>query len=268
MEDKVRFQSLASGSSGNCYYIGNSTCGLLIDAGISSRTIRKNLKDIGVELEQIWGIFVTHDHADHIRGVGALGERFRIPVYATEEVHWGINRNYCVSPKLCSCQKYIRKSTTIEIGGFRITSFPVSHDATDNVGYTVEYQEKKITFATDLGYVSDAVIDHLREADYLVLEANYDEKMLMDGKYPYFLKQRIMADTGHLSNDQTGKCLSKYYHERLKHVFLCHLSKENNLPELAYTTIKQHLENSGIRVGHDLLLTTLERFSPSDIYYF
>ena len=266
--DKLHFQSLASGSSGNCYYVGNLSCGILIDAGISVRKIRKYLREIGVEFEQIWGVFVTHDHADHVRGAGALGERFHLPIYGTEEMHEGINRNYCVRPKLSSCQKYIHKNETVELAGFRVTAFPVPHDAADSVGYTVEYGGKKITFATDLGHVSKDVTEHISEADYLVLEANYDEEMLMNGSYPDFLKQRISSETGHLSNDQTGRCLSEYYHGGLKHVFLCHLSRENNQPELAYSTIRQHLETNQITAGKDLELTILERFSPSELYVF
>lgn len=265
---QLRFQSLASGSSGNCYYVGNSSHGILIDAGISARAIRRCLRDIQVDFDRIWGIFVTHDHADHIRGIGTLGERFHIPVYTTRKVHEGINRSYCVTQKLSTCQKYIEKYESVEVGGFRITSFPVSHDATDSVGYTVEYDGKKITFATDLGYVGQEVIEHLSQSDYMVLEANYDEHMLLTGHYPQYLKRRIIAETGHLSNDQAGKCLANHYHERLQHIFLCHLSKENNMPELAYSTIQRHLENKNIKVGEDVFLTTLERFTPSELYEF
>ncbi|NDV47833.1 MBL fold metallo-hydrolase [Paludibacter sp. 221] len=266
--DKLRFQSLASGSSGNCYYVGNSSHGILIDAGIGARTIRKCLRNIGLDFENIWGVFITHDHGDHIRGVGTLGEKFHLPVYATREVHEGINRNYCVTQKLSTCQKYIEKYKTIEVAGFSVTAFPVSHDATDNVGYTIEYKGKKITFATDLGVVGDEVVRQISESDYLILEANYDEDMLRNGTYPHYLKQRIVSPTGHLSNKQAGRCLAEYYHERLQHVFLCHLSKENNQPELAYNTVRQHLEEKQIIVGENLSLTTLERFSPSELYVF
>lgn len=264
--NKIRFQSLASGSSGNCYYLGDSSHGILIDAGISAKTIRKCLRDIGIDYDHIWAIFVTHDHADHIRGIGTLGERFHIPVYSTKKVHEGINRSYCVKHKLSTCQRYIEKNETHQIGRFTITSFPVSHDATDSVGYTIQFEGKRITFATDLGYVGEEVIAYLKESDYMVLEANYDEKMLLEGSYPAYLKSRILAPTGHLSNDQAGRCLAEHYHERLQHVFLCHLSKENNMPELAYSTIQRYLENSRIAVGKDLLLTTLERFEPSELY--
>lgn len=266
--DKLRFQSFASGSSGNCYFIGNSSYGFLIDAGIGVRVIKKNLKALGLEFNQIWGVFVTHDHADHIRAIGSLGEIHQVPVYTTKQVHEGINRSYCVTEKLGASRKYIEKNQTVEIRDFKFTAFEVSHDATDNVGYTVEYKGIKFTFATDLGYVCENAATHLRQADYMVLEANYDENMLSFGKYPADLKRRIRANTGHLSNEQTGRFLADNYNENMKIVFLCHLSKENNMPEKAFATVKRHLENSNIRVGEHLELVTLNRFEPTKLYEF
>lgn len=264
--DRLRFQSFASGSSGNCYYIGNASYGFLIDAGIGVRTIRKNLKAMGLDFSNIWGIFVTHDHADHIRAVGSLGEIHHVPVYTTLEIHDGINNSYCVTEKLNSCRKYIRKNETIEIRDFRFTAFQVSHDATDCVGYTVEYQGKKFTFATDLGHVCENAASHLKQADFMVLEANYDENMLTYGFYPPHLKVRIKADTGHLSNDQTGEFLLNNYAEQMKYIFLCHLSKENNHPVKAFETVKSYLKKAKVKVGEDLQLITLERFTPTQIY--
>ncbi|NDP21592.1 MAG: MBL fold metallo-hydrolase [Paludibacter sp.] len=266
--DKLRFQSFGSGSSGNCYFIGNASSGLLIDAGIGVRSIRKHLRNIGLDFENIWGVFVTHDHADHIKAVGPLGEKHRIPIYSTRHVHEGIQRSYCVTEKLYSSKKYIEKGETIQIGDFRVTSFAISHDASDNVGYTIEYKEKRFTFATDLGYVGEEVAEHLKNADYMVFEANYDEQMLQNGSYPVHLKNRIVANTGHLSNDQCGLFLAQNYNPRLKHIFLCHLSRENNLPELAYTTIQNYLEEMQVIVGKDVHLVTLNRLDPSELYIF
>ncbi len=266
--DKLRFQSFGSGSSGNCYFIGNASSGILIDAGLGVRSIRKSLRIIGLDFENIWGIFVTHDHADHIKAVGPLGEKHRIPVYSTHLVHEGIHRSYCVTEKLYSSRKFIEKNETIEIGDFKITAFPVSHDSTDSVGYTIEYKEKRFTFATDLGYVSEEVAMHLRQADYMVLESNYDEQMLLRGPYPAYLKNRIISQTGHLCNDQAGKFLAENYNERMKFIFLCHLSHENNLPEVAYTTVQNYLEEKQIIVGRDIQLITLDRLSSSELYIF
>ena len=264
--DKLRFQSFASGSSGNCYYIGNASNGILIDAGIGVRTIRKNLRSIGLDFENIRGIFVTHDHADHIRAVGSLGEIHHIPVYSTKKIHEGINNSYCVTEKLNGSRRYIEKNESVEINDFRITSFPVSHDATDSVGYTVEYKGKRFTFATDLGYVCENASNHLIRANYMVFEANYDETMLSNGHYPPDLKRRIKSDTGHLSNVQAAQFLAENFQEHLEFVFLCHLSKENNHPDIAYNTVKRILENKNIKVGEDVQLITLDRFTPTQLF--
>jgi len=266
--DKLRFQSFGSGSSGNCYYIGNASSGILIDAGLGVRSIRRHLRNIGLDFESIWGVFVTHDHADHIKAVGPLGEKHRIPIYSTRQVHEGIQRSYCVTEKLYSSRKFIEKHETIELGDFKITAFPVSHDSTDCVGYTIEYKEKRFTFATDLGYVGEEVAMHLMQADYLVLEANYDEQMLIKGPYPVHLKNRIAAQTGHLSNEQAGRFLAENYNERMQHIFLCHLSRENNLPEVAYTTIQNFLGEKQIIVGTHVQLITLDRMTPSELFIF
>jgi len=264
--DKLRFQSFGSGSSGNCYFIGNASHGLLIDAGIGVRTIRKHLKNMGLDYENMWGVFVTHDHADHIKAVGPIGEKHRVPIYATKKVHEGIQKSYCVTEKLYSSRKYIEKGETVQVGEFKVTAFPVSHDATDSVGYTVEYKEKRFTFATDLGFVGDEVAEHLKMADFMVLEANYDAQMLAQGSYPFHLKKRIDAPTGHLSNDQAGLFLAENFNERMKCVFLCHLSRENNMPEIAYTTVQNYLNDRQITVGKDLTLITLDRMDASELY--
>jgi phosphoribosyl 1,2-cyclic phosphodiesterase len=264
--DRLRFQSFASGSSGNCYFIGNASKGILIDAGIGVRTIRRNLRVMGLDFEHLWGVFVTHDHADHIRAVGSLGEIHHVPVYSTRKIHEGINQSYCVTEKLNGSRRFIEKHDTVEIGDFKITSFPVSHDATDSVGYTVEYQGLKFTFATDLGHVCENAASHIKEADFVVFEANYDERMLTDGPYPYLLKQRIKADTGHLSNVQAAKFLAENFHNKLKYIFLCHLSKENNHPEIAYETVRLHLKEKDIVVGKHVRLYTLDRFNPTELF--
>lgn len=266
--DRLRFQSFASGSSGNCFYIGNASYGILIDAGIGIRQIRKNLKSLGLEFSNIWGVFVTHDHADHIRAVGSLGEVHKVPVYATRKTHEGILKSYAVSERLYMSKRFIEKNEPVQVGDFTITAFPVSHDATDNVGYTIEYKGKRFTFATDLGYVCENAAEHLKKSDYMVIEANYDVQMLAKGSYPEHLKQRIVGEKGHLSNDQAGRFLAENYFENLQYIFLCHLSKENNIPELAFTTVKSYLEEKNIVVGKDVQLITLDRFVPTDLFVF
>lgn len=265
---KLRFQSFGSGSSGNCYFIGNGHKGFLIDAGIGVRSIKRNLKVIGMDFSHIMGIFVTHDHADHIRAIGSLGEIHHIPVYATRKTHEGIEQSYCVTTKLNGSKRFIEKNETLNFEEFSITAFPVSHDATDSVGYTVSYDGKRFTFATDLGFVGEEVAQHLKAANYMVFEANYDEHLLSISSYPEDLKRRIRAHTGHLSNVQTGEFLAANYQDHLDYIFLCHLSRENNHPDVAYTTVKSYLESRAIIVGEDVQLITLERHSPTELVIF
>lgn len=265
---QLKFLSLASGSSGNCYYLGNEQQGILIDAGISIRSIKKGLKENGIAFENIVGLLVTHDHGDHVKNVGVLGEKYHIPVYTTEKVHEGIDRSRWVSDTLFQSKRVIEKQTAFQLFDFIITPFEVPHDGFDNVGFYIRYKDIHIVFATDLGHIPEYVSTYLTLAEYLILEANYDEEMLAQSRYPYFLKNRISGENGHLCNTQTADFLVENYSERLKHVFLCHLSKENNHPELAFKTIEYRLAQVGIKVGTDLQLTVLKRNSPTELFYF
>jgi len=265
---KVRFISLASGSSGNCYYIGTEDYGILIDAGIAVRTIKKNLKEVGIGLETIQGVFITHDHADHIKAVGGLGEKLNIPIYTTARIHEGINRSYCMTEKLHSSVRYLEKNQPMHLKDFIIESFEVPHDGTDNVGYCIEIDGKTFSFLTDLGEITPTAADYIRKANYLILEANYDEEMLKMGTYPLYLKERIASHTGHMSNTDTANFLANNISEHLKYIWLCHLSKDNNHPELAYKTVEWKLKEKGIVVGRDLYLCALKRTTPSELYEF
>ena len=265
---KVRFISLASGSSGNCYYIGTEDYGILIDAGIAVRTIKKNLKEVGIGLETIQGVFITHDHADHIKAVGGLGEKLNIPIYTTARIHEGINRSYCMTEKLHSSVRYLEKNQPMHLKDFIIESFEVPHDGTDNVGYCIEIDGKTFSFLTDLGEITPTAADYIRKANYLILEANYDEEMLKMGTYPLYLKERIASHTGHMSNTDTANFLADNISEHLKYIWLCHLSKDNNHPELAYKTVEWKLKEKGIVVGRDLYLCALKRTTPSELYEF
>lgn len=264
----LRFLSLASGSSGNCYYLGNFRYGILIDAGIGIRTIKKRLSENNIPLESILALFITHDHADHIKAAGCLGEKYHIPVYTTEQIHVGMNHNYCMREKIVSAKRIIEKDRPLKLQDFVITPFEVPHDGSDNIGYLIEYNRQKIAFSADLGYIPEQVADYLRQADYLVIESNYDEEMLRHGPYPYHLKHRIANKYGHMNNAETADFLAHNITPQLKYIFLCHLSKENNLPELAYKTVEQRLSQEGIIVGKDVKLITLARNNPSQLYVF
>ncbi|MDR0542455.1 MAG: MBL fold metallo-hydrolase, partial [Dysgonamonadaceae bacterium] len=158
----LRFLSLASGSSGNCYYIGTPEYGILLDAGISCRSIRKTLKEFGIGIEQIMAIFVTHDHADHIKSVGILGEQCGIPVYATQAVHNGIENSYYIDEKLYLSRRILEKEQPVQVKDFKVTAFEVPHDATDCVGYLIQCKDQKIVLATDVGHISDTVASYAK----------------------------------------------------------------------------------------------------------
>lgn len=265
---KVKFISLASGSSGNCYYLGTERYGILIDAGIGIRTIKKALKEINIPMETIRAVFVTHDHADHIKAVGHLGEKLHIPIYTTARIHEGINKSYCMTEKLHSSVRFLEKEQPMTLEDFSIVSFEVPHDGTDNVGYCIEIDNKVFSFLTDLGEITPTASHYICKANYLIIEANYDEEMLNMGSYPQYLKERITSTTGHMSNLATADFLAENMTEHLRHIWLCHLSKDNNHPELAYKTIEWKLKSKGIIAGKDVQLLALKRSTPSELYEF
>ncbi|MCQ2066304.1 MAG: MBL fold metallo-hydrolase [Bacteroidaceae bacterium] len=266
---KLKFMSLSSGSSGNCYYLSADGEGILIDAGIPARQIREYLGKVGIPFESVRAVFVTHDHADHIKSLGTLGKKYFLPVYATQRTHAGINNNYCMTEKLsAACTRYVEKDVTLQFGSFKVTPFEVPHDGTDNVGYLIEVDGRRFCFVTDLGHITDTVASYVVQADYLIMEANYDEDMLRMGHYPQFLKERITSPLGHLSNKVTARFLAENMTEHLRHVWLCHLSGENNHPEIAYKTVEYSLRGVGVIPGKDVGLTALKRTTPSQLYEF
>ena len=273
----IKFLCLASGSSGNCYFLKTDKSCLLIDAGLPVRTIKRLLRQYGFALETVDGIFVTHDHADHIKAIGHLANDFGKPIYATEKVHLGINANYCTTSKVTEpSRRYIYKGETVQVGDFRVTPFEVSHDSSDCVGYKVEAEGVTFCLATDIGQVTPAIADAIGQANYLVIEANHDEEMLQQGPYPAYLKGRIHSSRGHLSNRECGDALATYAMPHLRQVWLCHLSEENNHPELARKTVETALRSCGIVacsgfIGQhdgqaDFGLEVLNRQTPTGVF--
>jgi phosphoribosyl 1,2-cyclic phosphodiesterase len=260
--------SLGSGSSGNCYYLGTDTYGILIDAGIGIRTIKKTLKETGIAMDSIKAVFVTHDHADHIKAVGNLGEKMGIPIYSTREIHVGINKSYCMTEKLKTSARFLEKECPMELGDFTVEAFEVPHDGTDNVGYCIAVDGKIFVFLTDLGEITPTAARYIRRANYLIIEANYDEEMLRMGTYPQYLKERIASRVGHLSNATTARFLADHFTDHLHSIWLCHLSKDNNHPALAYKTVEMELLQKDIVVGRDVQLVALKRSTPSELYTF
>lgn len=263
----LNFISFGSGSSGNCYFFYNDTDNLMVDVGVGIRTLKKHFSNYGLSLSQIQNIIVTHDHADHIKSVGCISKDFHIPVYATATVHHGIERNYCVRAKVPVGNKHVIENGVMQkLGNFNITSFHVPHDSMDCVGYQIEHEGMTIVLATDVGEITDDIRKAISVADYLIIEANHDEAMLMSGPYSAYLKQRVSGPNGHLSNKNCAKVIAEEASEKLKHIWLCHLSEENNHPELARITIEQTLAEAGKPIGGSLKLDVLKRKIPTGVF--
>ena len=263
----IQFASLASGSSGNCYYLGNEHTSILIDAGLGIRIIKKRFSEFGLKMETLKAILVTHEHADHAKAVGCLGEKHHIPIYATRLVYAGMERNPCLRGLGKSCLRTIEKEVPFVVGDFRIIPFGVPHDSCDNVGYFIECGNTTFCLATDVGHLTETIVTYLCKADNLVLESNYDETMLRMGPYPARLKERILSPNGHLSNKEVAEFLANHYSPQWKYVWLCHLSKDNNHPELAYKTVETRLRTIGLKVGEDLQVIPLRRNLPTGVFY-
>ncbi len=263
----LRFISFGSGSSGNCYFLSTGTDGLLIDVGVGIRTLKKYMKDYGVSLSQVHHVLITHDHADHIKSVGSLSHDQQLPVYATSTVHQGIDRNYCVQRKISAeLRHYVEPDVPFQLGDFTVTPFSVPHDSSDNVGYFISAGGTTFCIITDAGCVTSTMASYITRTQHLVIEANYDAEMLLHGPYPQHLKVRIQSGTGHLCNTDCGNAIAQHMSEDLRRVWLCHLSEENNHPELARKTVESVLRSYGIQAGNDLQLDVLKRTVPTGFF--
>ena len=263
----MKFVSLGSGSSGNSYYLSAGNTSILVDAGLNIRTLKRHMHNVELDIENWDYVLITQDHADHIKAVGSLANELDKPIFATEPVHEGINRNYCVTSKLTAEHvRYIVKGKTVQMGDFMVTPFEVPHDSSDCVGYRIEADGITFCLITDVGHVTPTIEEEVSRANYLVLEANHDVNMLTMGPYPAYLKGRIRSGRGHLSNGDSAHLLAEHGTPKLKHVWLCHLSEENNHPELARKTVEGVLREYGIIPGVDFDLDILKRKVPSQIY--
>jgi phosphoribosyl 1,2-cyclic phosphodiesterase len=257
----LNFISLSSGSSGNCYYLGNDFHGILIDAGLSGSAIRKALKNSGISLQTILGVLITHNHTDHIKGLYQLTKKRSIPAFSTLKIWESIHSLGIVIPG--DCIRKIGLQQKFRIGSFEIEAFPVSHDAPETVGYHIISDNKKFAVATDLGHISPVVASYLGSANLLVIESNYDEQMLMEGDYPAYLKNRIRSNTGHLGNHQTSAFIAENFSEQIDHICLAHLSKNNNTPALALRALNEALQKKGIILNGKQGISILNRDIPS-----
>ncbi len=233
--------SIASGSSGNCIYVGSKKTSLLVDAGVSGKKIEQGLKSIKKEASKIDGILVTHEHLDHISGLGVMARRYHLPIFATSDTIDMILTTKNLGKLDKSLFHSIKKDSPFVIGDLKIEASATWHDAIDPVCYTFFQNDIKAAIATDMGDYDEYLTEKLKDCDILFLEANHDIHMLEVGPYPYQLKRRILSKRGHLSNERAGQLLASLMSDRLKNVFLGHLSKENNYEELAYETVKLEL---------------------------
>ena len=233
----MRLCSIASGSSGNCIYVGSDCAHVLIDAGISGRRVEAGLNSLELTGRDLDGILITHEHSDHIKGLGVIARKYGIPIYATGGTVDAMVRSGSLGKIPEGIFREIREDEPFLIKDLVINPFTIPHDAAQPVGYRLECGEHSVGIATDLGKYNEYIIENLQNLDALLLEANHDIRMLQVGRYPYYLKQRIMGDRGHLSNENAGQLLCRLLHDNLKAVFLGHLSKENNYEELAYETV-------------------------------
>ncbi len=235
----LNFCSLYSGSSGNCSFIETEHSKILVDAGNSAVKIEKALKDNSINISDIDAILVTHEHSDHIRSVGTLSSKYNIPVYASKETWLAMPEQ---EKKISSdCKKLFKVDSDFEINDLKIHSFKIPHDASNPCGFNFYHDKKKISLATDIGHITDDIIENLSKSSFSLLEANYDPNILKYSRYPYSLKQRIAGPNGHLSNTESGNLISILIKSGLSHAMLGHLSKENNFPELAYKTVVEEL---------------------------
>lgn len=263
----LNFVSWGSGSSGNCYFLYTENEGLLIDAGVGVRTIKKYFREYGLKLSQINNILITHDHADHVKAVGALSIETGAKVWSTKSVHIGIMKNFCVRKKVPEDNiSIIETGSTFSIGSFTIHSCHVPHDSMDNNGYLIKYENVSLGLITDIGSVTQDIANIVANANYLVIEANHDINLLLSGKYPQRLKERILSSHGHLSNKDCGQLLATYGTVDLRRVWLCHLSEDNNQPEIALSDIKESIADTVFYKNPSFKIETLERKRPTGVF--
>lgn len=285
METEVKFLSLSSGSCGNCYLLsleegGMQTAGVLIDAGVSLRSLKKALCAKGYDFDSFSSILVTHDHNDHIRNLGSFCKHLGKPVFATGMLHSALTRHPLTRDWIDSCRKVLSDDGWNVIVPEKIFAkyFIVPHDATQTVGYALWIAGYKFVIMTDIGHMTQEALSYARNADTVVIESNYDTDMLLGGPYPYELKMRICKGNGHLSNDLCAEAIKAFWHPGLEHIFLCHLSEHNNTPSLAYGCSCAALEELGFSPtyerssvfrkadGQSVTLQTLPRQTASSLF--
>ncbi|WP_101773875.1 MBL fold metallo-hydrolase [Peptostreptococcus faecalis] len=261
----LKYCSVGSGSSGNCHYVGYKDTNILIDAGLSGKKITNGLNDIDIDIKKVMGIFITHEHIDHIKGVGVLSRRYDLPIFANFKT-WS-----AIKDKIGNIKEenilIFENDNMYEIGDIAIKPFSINHDAIDPVGFSVySHNDEKISIATDIGHISDNIRNNLLGSKLVVLESNYDKEMLLMGSYTYALKKRVMSNIGHLSNEEAAKFSVELIKNGTEDILLAHLSRENNFPALAYETSNHILTENGIKINKDIKLNVLKRDDTSNLF--
>jgi phosphoribosyl 1,2-cyclic phosphodiesterase len=259
----LNLAALNSGSNGNCYYVGNDTDAVLIDAGISCRETERRMKRLGLDADKVRAIFISHEHTDHTRGVDVLSRKHRIPVYITPATHRAGRLR--LSPLLV---KTMYSSQTVQIGDLTVLPFFKQHDGVDPHSFTVRHEGLTVGVFTDIGHACDKMIHHFGKCHAAFLETNYDYKMLMEGRYPYYLKQRIHGERGHLSNDQALELFMTHRSTSLELLVLSHLSAHNNHPQIVRDLFMPHANGTRIEIASryeetELFCIPLPRSLPS-----
>lgn len=248
----LKIASLNSGSNGNCYYIGNEIDAVLIDAGISCRETERRMRQKGLDVHKVKAIFISHEHSDHIKGLAGISNKYKLPVYITDKT--ALQGPYLVkhlSQHFCDGQ-------TIQVGSLTVTAFAKKHDADDPHSFIVSYNGITVGVITDIGTACDQVVKYFKQCHAVFLESNYDEEMLLNGHYPYYLKTRIASDVGHMSNRQALELFLNHRPDFMSHVFLSHLSKDNNRPELVSSLFSPHAESVEVVIA--------SRYEASEVY--
>lgn len=258
----IKFCSLYSGSSGNCIYLGTEKTHVLVDAGVSGVRIANVLREIEVAPENICAILVTHEHSDHIKGAGIFSRKYNVPIYAKAKTWQAMRREL---GKLSESNIRIIDDNAFSLGDFTVRSYSIPHDAADPVAYTFMASDKKISVATDIGCVTEEIYKNVIGSDIALIESNHDMTMLQNGKYPYHLKQRILSNHGHLSNDNAAVLATHLARKGTKHIYLGHLSHENNAPEIAFEATKSALVKCGFVVDKDVHVCVASREHFSEV---
>lgn len=250
------FLSLVSGSSGNASIISDNKTTILIDCGLSGKKLISMLDSINIDIKSINALLLTHEHCDHTKGASIVSRKYNIPIYATKGTFDELDLKNIKDENI----NIIDKKIDFSIGDIRVNPFSISHDAADPLCYSFYMNNKKYSIATDTGIMSDEIFNSIKDSDYCMLEANHDTDILMYGEYPFLLKQRIMSDKGHLSNNAAADTAIKLLENGTKNIMLSHLSDKNNTPHIAYKTVENALVNKGAKIGKDINLFVAKRY--------